>query len=113
MAHLIYIQSGDISKHGHVNIEVKESLHVFVVLLLNKAQAMYYLATICLISKPTSEMGETCYHVDNIERCLVKQMAKEDVPWTTMQKVTGRSADTINATLHKEAIQHNDAHVRS
>ena len=78
--HMICIQSGDISKHGHVNIEVKESLHVFVVLLLNKAQAMYYLATICLISKPTSEMGKTYCHVDDTERRLVKQMAKEGVP---------------------------------
>ena len=58
-------------------------------------------------------MGKTYCHVDDTERRLVKQMAKEGVPWTTTQKVIGRSADTINATLHKEAIQHNDARVRS
>ena len=86
---------------------------MFVVLRLNEAQAVFYLATICLISKPTSEMGKTYYHVDDTERRLVEQMAKEGVPWTTMQKVTGRSADTINATLHKEAIRHDDARVRS
>ena len=84
-----------------------------VVLRLNKAQAVYYLATLCLISKPTSEMGKTYCNVDDIERRLVKQMAKEGVPWTTMQKVTGRSADTINATLHKEATQHKNVRVTS
>ena len=72
---------------------------MFVVLRLNKAQAVYHLATICLINKPTSEMGKTYYHVDDTERRLVKQMAKEGVPWTTMQKVTGRSADTTYATV--------------
>lgn len=39
-------------------------------------------------------------HVDETERRLVKGMAKEGIPWTTIQKVTGRSSDTLNNILH-------------
>ena len=39
-------------------------------------------------------------HVDDTERRLVRNMAKEGMPWVTIQKITGRSPDTIRSMLN-------------
>ena len=44
-------------------------------------------------------MGKSFCHVDTTERRLVKNMAKEGVPWSTIQKITGRTPDTINSII--------------
>jgi len=36
------------------------------------------------------------HHADDTERRLIKGMAKEGIPWKTIQKITGRSSDTLN-----------------
>ena len=44
-------------------------------------------------------MGKTFKHVDDTERRLVANMVEEGIPWSTIQKVTGRTPDTINSIL--------------
>ena len=40
-------------------------------------------------------MGKGFTHVDDTERRLVRNMKKEGVSWTSIQKITGRSSDTL------------------
>ena len=42
-------------------------------------------------------------HVDDTERRLVRNMAKEGIPWVTIQRITGRSPDTIRSMLNPPA----------
>ena len=42
-------------------------------------------------------------HVDDTERRLVQNMVKEGIPWVTIQRITGRSPDTIRAMLNPAA----------
>ena len=39
-------------------------------------------------------------HVDDTERRLVWNMVKEGIPWVTIQRITGRSPDTIRSMLN-------------
>ena len=39
-------------------------------------------------------------HVDDTERRLVRSMVKERIPWVTIQRITGRSPDTIRSMLN-------------
>ena len=41
------------------------------------------------------------HHADDTERRLIKNMAKEGIPWKTIQRITGRSSDTLNNILYK------------
>jgi len=45
-------------------------------------------------------MGKSFKQVNDTERHLVKGMVKEGIPWTTIQRITGRSPDTINSIVH-------------
>ena len=45
-------------------------------------------------------MGKGFQHVDAVERRLVKNMAKEGIPWNTIVKITGRGKATINKIVH-------------
>ena len=42
-------------------------------------------------------------HVDDTERRLVRNMARERIPWVTIQRITGRSPDTIRSMLKPAA----------
>ena len=42
-------------------------------------------------------------HVDDTERRLVRNMARERIPWVTIQRITGRSPDTIRSMLNPAA----------
>ena len=44
-------------------------------------------------------MGKTFKHVDATERRLVRNMFREKLAWKTVQRITGRSPDTLNAIL--------------
>ena len=44
-------------------------------------------------------MGKIYTHVDDTERCLVKNMLAAGIPWSQVQRVTGRSSATIHAIL--------------
>ena len=48
-------------------------------------------------------MGKSCCQVDATERRLVKGMSKEGIPWSTIQKITSRTPDTINSILKSDA----------
>ena len=50
-------------------------------------------------------MVKSFTHVDDTERRLVKKMLKEKFPWLKIQKITGRSPDTINAILKSTATK--------
>ena len=41
------------------------------------------------------------HHADDTERRLIKGMAKEGISWKTIQKITGRSCDTLNKIIYK------------
>ena len=41
------------------------------------------------------------HHADDTERRLIKGMAKEGIPWKTIQKITGRGSDTLNNIIYK------------
>ena len=43
-------------------------------------------------------------HVDDTERRLARNMAKEGMLWVTIQKITGRSPDTIRSRLNPVRI---------
>ena len=45
-------------------------------------------------------MGKTFKQVDETERRLVRNMSREKLTWKQVQKITGRSPDTINAILN-------------
>ena len=45
-------------------------------------------------------MGRTFTQVDDTERRLVKSMRKAKLSWEVMQKITGRSPDTLNSILN-------------
>ena len=45
-------------------------------------------------------MGKTFKQVDETERRLVRNMFREKLTWKQVQKITGRSPDTINAILN-------------
>ena len=40
-------------------------------------------------------MGKQYHHVDETERRLVKNMLQAKLSWAVIQKITGRSPDTI------------------
>ena len=42
-------------------------------------------------------MAKGFRHVDDTERRLVRNMVKEGIPWVTIQRITGRSPDTIRS----------------
>ena len=44
-------------------------------------------------------MGKFYTHVDSTEKRLVKNMVKEGLTWAQVQRITGRSPDTINGML--------------
>ena len=41
--------------------------------------------------------------MDDTEHRLVRNMAKEGIPWVTIQRITGRSPDTIRSMLNPAA----------
>ena len=47
----------------------------------------------------TTNMGKLYNHVDDTERRLFKNMISAGIPWPQVQKVTGRSRDTIHSIL--------------
>jgi hypothetical protein len=51
----------------------------------------------------SSAMVRSFRHVDDTERRLVRNMAKERIPWVTIQRITGRSPDTIRSMLNPAA----------
>ena len=40
------------------------------------------------------------HHVEERERHLIRNMQKEGIPWTKMEKITQRSRETLNKILH-------------
>ena len=44
-------------------------------------------------------MGKVFTQVNETEHRLVKMMAKEGIPWRTIQRITARSGDTISNIL--------------
>ena len=40
--------------------------------------------------------------VDATEKRLIKNMHREGITWKIMQRITGRSPDTLNAVLHSK-----------
>ena len=48
-------------------------------------------------------MAKGFRHVDDTERRLVRNMAKEGIPWVTIQRITGRSPETIRSMLNPAA----------
>ena len=44
-------------------------------------------------------MGRTFKQVDETERRLVKNMRKEKLTWEVIQRITGRSPDTLNSII--------------
>ena len=53
----------------------------------------------CSLKPPCIQMGKSFTHVDDTERRLVKKMVAAGIPWSQVQKVTGRSSDTIHSIL--------------
>ena len=51
----------------------------------------------------SSAMVKGFRHVDDTERRLVRNMARERIPWVTIQRITGRSPDTIRSMLKPAA----------
>ena len=49
-------------------------------------------------------MGKVFQQVNETESRLVSKMAKEGIPWTQIQRITGRSPDTINSILKGKAV---------
>ena len=49
-------------------------------------------------------MGKTLQQVNETEPRLVKMMVKDGVPWTQIQRITGRSSDTINTSVKSKAV---------
>ena len=47
-----------------------------------------------------SAMVRSFRHVDDTERRLVRNMARDRIPWVTIQRITGRSPDTIRSMLN-------------
>jgi hypothetical protein len=47
-------------------------------------------------------MGKHFQHVDDTEARLVKSMVAQKIPWSMVQKVTGRSPDTIQSILRRK-----------
>ena len=50
-------------------------------------------------------MGKIFKQVDDTERRLIKSMLKEQVPWAKVQKITGRSPDTIRSVSASKATK--------
>ena len=50
----------------------------------------------------TTAMGKHFQHVDDTEARLVKSMVAQKIPWSMVQKVTGRSPDTIQSILRRK-----------
>ena len=44
-------------------------------------------------------MGRTFKQVDETERRLVKNMRKEKLTWEVIQRITGRSPDTLSSII--------------
>ena len=51
----------------------------------------------------SSAMVKGFRHVDDTERRLVRNMARERIPWVTIQRITGCSPDTIRSMLNPAA----------
>ena len=49
-------------------------------------------------------MGKVFTQVNETEHRLVKMMAKEGIPWTKIQRITARSADTISNILKSKGV---------
>ena len=49
-------------------------------------------------------MGKVFTQVNETEHRLVKMMAKEGIPWTRIQRITARSADTMSNILKKRLL---------
>ena len=49
-------------------------------------------------------MGKVFTQVNETEHRLVKMMAKEGIPWRTIQRITARSGDTISNTLKTKDV---------
>ena len=49
-------------------------------------------------------MGKVFAQVNETEHRLVKMMAKEGIPWTKIQRITARSADTISNILKSKGV---------
>ena len=47
-----------------------------------------------------SGMVKGFHHVEERERHLIRNMQKEGIPWTKMEKITQRSRETLNKILH-------------
>lgn len=58
----------------------------------------------CEFSSAFLAMGKSFQQVDATERRLIKQMVKEGIPWTTIQRITKRSPDTINNVLNCNSV---------
>ena len=56
-------------------------------------------------------MGKVFAQVNETEHRLVKMMAKEGIPWTKIQRITARSADTISNILKSKVSQRAQAHL--
>ena len=58
-------------------------------------EAACFVQLCCKFSSAFLAMGKSFQQVDATERRLIKQMAKEGIPWTTSQRITKRSPDFI------------------
>ena len=50
-------------------------------------------------------MGKVLRQVDETEHRLIKNMLKEKVPWSGVQKITGRSPEAIDSNSTLKATQ--------
>lgn len=53
----------------------------------------------CAPNLHSIKVGKLYNHVDDTERRLVKNMISAGIPWSKVQKVTGRSSDTIHSIV--------------
>ena len=49
-------------------------------------------------------MGEQYQHVNDTEARLVKKTLANETPWPTVQKITGRSADTTQPIVKRKLV---------
>jgi IS30 family transposase len=58
----------------------------------------------CFINQLHTKVGKQYFQIEDTERRLVKQITKEGIPWTTIQKITGRSPDTISTIVRQRIL---------
>jgi len=51
-----------------------------------------------------TKVGKQYFQIEGTERRFVKQITKEGVTWTTIQKMIGRSPDTINTIVRQRIL---------